>query len=247
MANNSNQTGALLALAIILGVVFYGLSFFGSEMEQTNLLASFGQLSKSSAEKSLFETPKTIASDLSTTETRSDLSGITLPVSKMKGTSGGNYAQTSSPDFPSTGIEQADVQNRDGSSVTHTASIINSARSNSQMLAFGNTGAEYISNPQNPTKSDINALLLLDTHAAEAAMSSQQASKRATPSLAAKTTSATASLSTKSAAKIIVNPGEPGPSLPVGDGTLILLLMMLIYVTLQFHKQNRTSLTAVLK
>jgi hypothetical protein len=86
MANNSNQTGALLLISLVMGAAVAALMFFGSEMEQTNVSASFGNLANESTSKSIFKAKKSIASDLSVAETRSDLSGVTLPAHKMKST-----------------------------------------------------------------------------------------------------------------------------------------------------------------
>jgi len=155
----------------------------------------------------------------------------------MKSTSGGDYAQSSTPDFPSTGIDQSNGLNlNETSASTRTSGSGNYARNSSQSLAFGTSEVQYISNPQNPTKSDINALLLLDTHAAEAAMSSQsqQGSKRATSALAAKTASVSASLNDSKSTKKVIGSGNPGEvgvggSLPVGDGVWILLAFVGVY------------------
>ena len=237
MTNKSNQTGALLLLAIVMGAAVYALMFFGSEMEQTNMSASFGQLSKSKSVNLLSVNKEAAVSEFKSKEIRSDLSGVILPTHKMKSTSRGDYAQTSNPDFPSSGIEQSDVQNMNGAS-TRTNSSGNYARNESQSFVFGNSSVEYISNPQNPTKSDINALLLLDTHAAEAAMSTtQQGSKRATSALAAKTASVSTSLNdNKSTKKVGGDPGEPGAggSLPIGDGIWILFLLLGVYSISRF-------------
>jgi len=226
MSKNSNQTGALLLLAIVLGAAVYALMFFGSNMEQTNMSASFGHLSKSKTVNLLSDNKAAASAAFQTKEIRSDLSGVTLPGYKMKSTSGGDYAQSTNVDFPNTGIEQSDVQNMNGSLRTNSSG--NYARNQSQSFAFGNSDVQYISNQKNPTKSDINAMLLLDTHAAEAAMSSQsqQGSKRATSALAAKTVSVSTSLTdSKTTKKISGDPGEPGASLSIGDGVWILLLM----------------------
>ncbi|MEI7503487.1 MAG: hypothetical protein WCJ61_09400 [Paludibacter sp.] len=231
MSNNSNQTGALLLLAVALGVTIYAFTFFGTEMEQTNMSASFGQLSKTKSVNLLSDNKEAATVDFQTKEIRSDLSGVSLPGYKMKSTSGGDYAQSSNPDFPCTGIEQSNGLNLiETSSSAGTSSHGNYTRNNSQSFAFGNSDVQYISNPQNPTKSDINALLLLDTHAAEAAMTTQQGSKRATPALAAKTASVSVSLANKKAIKKITgDPGEPGASLPIGDGVWILFILLGVY------------------
>jgi len=235
MTNNSNQTGALLLLAVVLGAAVYAFMFFGSSMEQTNMSASFGQLTKSKSVNLLSSNKEAAVAEYKSKEIRSDLSGVSLPVHKMKSTSGSDYAQTLNPDFPSTGIEQADVQDMNGPSTTRTNSSGNYTRNQSQSFAFGNSDVQYISNPQNPSKSDINALLLLDTHAAEAAMTTQQGSKRATQALAAKTASVSTSLTDpKAAKKIGGDPGEPGASLPIGDGVWILLALAGVYSTLRF-------------
>jgi len=228
MTNNSNQTGSLLLLAVVLGAVVYALMFFGSEMEQTNMSASFGQLSKSKSVNLLSNNKEAAVTEFKSKEIRSDLSGVTLPGYKMKSTSGGDYAQSSGVDFPTTGIDQSDVQNMNGASISRSNSSVNYARNQSQSFAFGNTDVQYISNPQNPTKSDINALLLLDTRAAGAAMA-VQGSKRSTPSLAAKTSSVSTSLTDKSVKKVGGDPGDPGASLPVGDGVWILLALAGVY------------------
>ena len=224
MSNNSNQTGALLLLAVVLGATVCALMFFGSSMEQTNMTASFGHLSKKTSVNLLYINKEPSENDVQIKEIRSDLSGVTLPGYKMKSTSGGNYAQTSNSDFPTTGIEQSDALNlNETSSTNNRSSNINYARNQSQSFTFGNSDVQYISNPQNPTKSDINALLLLDTHAAETAMTNQQGSKRATPALAAKTASITSNQSQAAPKKIDDDPGEPGASLPIGDGVWIML------------------------
>jgi hypothetical protein len=234
MTNNSNQSGALLLLAVVLGAAVYALMFFGNEMEQTNVSASFGHITKSKTVNLASKNKEAASNAFQTKEIRSDLSGVTFPGYKMKSTSGGDYAQSSSVDFPSTGIEQGNGLNlnESSSSSTRTRSSINYARNQSLSFAFGNARIQHISNSQNPTKSDINVLLLLDTRAAETAMSSQsqQGSKRATSALAAKTASVSTSLTeSKTAKKITGDPGDPGASLPVGDGVWILLAFAGVY------------------
>ncbi|MEI7501728.1 MAG: hypothetical protein WCJ61_00440 [Paludibacter sp.] len=239
MSKNSNQSGALLLLALVLGATVYAFMFFGSSMEQTNMSASFGQFSKKSSINLLSINKEVSTAAYQTKEIRSDLSGVSLPTSKMKSTSGTDYAQSSNVDFPSTGIEQSDVQNMNGATTTRTNSSGNYANNQSQSFALGTSDVQYISNPQSPTKSDINALLLFDTHAAETAMSSQsqQGSKRATSALAAKTESVSTSLSdSKSAKKIGGDPGEPGASLPVGGGVWILLGLVGVYSVLRYFQ-----------
>jgi hypothetical protein len=244
MTNNSNQTGALLLLAIVLGAAVYAFVFFGSTIEQTNMSTSFGHLLKSKSVNLLSVNKQAVSAEFSAKEIRSDLSGVSLPTSKMKSTSGGDYAQSSNLDFPSTGIEQPDVQKMNGATTTRTNSSGNCARNESQSFAFGNLDVQYISIPQNPTKSDINALLLLDTHAAEAATSTQQGSKRATSALAAKTASVSTSLTdSKAAKKVDGDPSEPGASLPIGDGVWILLGLVGIYSASKFELYN--SLTTI--
>ena len=233
MSKNSNQSGAMLLLAIALGAAVYAFMFFGSSLEQKNMSASFGHLSPSSSVSLFSGSKKTMAANNSTSENHSDLSGVVLPNFKMKITSGGDYAQTSTPDFPSTGVSPVDVQGMNTSSGTNrTSSNTNYANNLAQSYASGNAAVEYISNPQNPTKSDINGLLLLDTRAAASAMSAQQGSKRATPALAAKTASISTDQSKAASKKIAGDPGEPGPggSLPVGDGMSILLVLAGAYL-----------------
>ncbi|MEI7502082.1 MAG: hypothetical protein WCJ61_02250, partial [Paludibacter sp.] len=122
MTNNSNQSGALLLLAVVLGAAVYAFMFFGTEMEQSNMSASFGHLSKKSSVNLSNNNKEAAAVDFQAKEIRSDLSGVALPTHKIKSTSGGDYAQTSSPDFPTTGIEKTDVQNMNGSSSARTNS-----------------------------------------------------------------------------------------------------------------------------
>ena len=227
MTNNSNQTGALLFLAIIMGAVVYALMFFGNEMEQTNVSSSFGQLSKAKSVNLLSNNKQAANASFQAKEIRSDLSGVTLPSYKTKSTSDGDYAQSTNVDFPNMGIEKSNLQN--SNRTTTTSRTNNNARNKSQSFAFGNSSSQYISNPQNPTKSDITALLLLDTRVAGTAMS-VQSSKRSTPSLAAKTASVSTSLTdSRSAKKITGDPGDPGASLPVGDGVWILLALAGVY------------------
>ncbi|MEI8204258.1 MAG: hypothetical protein WCH34_14645 [Bacteroidota bacterium] len=99
-------------------------------MEQTNMSASFGHLSKSKS-VNLFSNNKEAADvDFKAKEIRSDLSGVALPTHKMKSTSGGDYAQNSNPDFPTTGIEQADALNTN--TATTNSRTTNYARNQSQ-------------------------------------------------------------------------------------------------------------------
>jgi hypothetical protein len=223
MKNNSNQSGAMLLLSLVFGVAIYAFIFFGYQKEKTNMSTSFGHLSKTKSTNLLSNNKEIAAAAFQTKEIRSDLSGATLLSNKMQSTSGGDYTQTSNVDFPSIGIEQSNVQNGSETFSTRTSSIGNYARNQSQTFAFGNSDVQYISNPQNTTKSGINALFLLDTHAAETAMSTQQGSKRARSALAARTASVTTSLTDKSAIKVSGDPGEPGASLPISDGVWILL------------------------
>lgn len=236
MNHNSNQSGALLLLAIVLGAAVYALMFFGSEVEQTNLSASFRQLAKPSTVNLYSHNEKSIQEDISISENTKELSINTLPSYKMKNTSGGVYSKSTNSDFVSTEITQVDIQNTN-QSITATATNTSDSPDQSQFIAFGNSNVHYITNPQNPTKSDISALLLFDTYAADAtevAKTVQQGSKRATPALAGKTAiSSTDNMGHKIPKKIdgSGNPGEPtlGGSLPIGDGMLILLLLATFY------------------
>lgn len=234
MNNNSNQTGALLLLAVVLGAAVYTLTFFGTEIEQNNLSVSYGTMSKRSATTSVFEPSKAFTSTTPSSEIRSDLSGVSMPAHKMKSTSGGDYVQYSTPDFIATNLVQVDVQNMNNApSVAKTNTKVHYASNYSQSIVIGNSNVDYISNSQNPSKSDITGLLLLDTRAAEVAMT-QQGSKRATASLKAKTASVSTSLTDNKGPKKVDGgggAGEPGVggSLPVGDGVLILLALLGAY------------------
>ena len=234
--NNSNQSGILLLLTVIIGVCVFAFMFFGTEMENQNLSASYGKLAPAKSANLFSNNLPVVVDESLAKEIRSDLSGITLPVNKMKSTSGGNYAQGSNPEFLSTGIEQTNVQDMNQSSIssrTTTSSTANYAGVQSSSYAIGNASVQYISNQQNPTKSDISALLLLDTRAAETAMASQQSAKRATPALAAKTANFSTDLSAnKKVQKVDGDPNEPGGSLPVGDGVWIMLSMLGVYCLL---------------
>jgi len=244
MSKNSNQTGALLLLAIVLGSVVYALMFFGSEIEQTNVSSSFGHLSKSKSVKLLSNNKEAAGVDFQAKEIRSDLSGVALPRHKMKSTSSADYAQYSNPDFNTTGLMQVDVQNMNNSSSLARISANASYASNySQSFIIGNSNTDYISNSQNPSKADISRLLLLDTRAAEAAMTTQQGSKRATPALASKTASVSASLAGKGPQKLdgAGGAGDPGftGSLPVGDGVWILFALLGLYSFGRTEAYNR--------
>ena len=168
--------------------------------------ASFGQLTPSASVSLFSGSKKSIAADFSTSEKRSHVSGVALPNFKMTNTSGGNYAQSSNPGFPSAVIMQVDVQNMNTSStLSRTSNGTNHGRNLTSSYTIGG--------------------------AAESAMSAQQGSKRATPALAAKTASVTANPSKSAAKKVGSDPGDPGAggSLPVGDGMWILLLFAFVY------------------
>ena len=238
MNNNSNQTGALLLLAVVLGAVAYSLTFFGTEIEQKSMSVSYGSMSKRTTATSIFQPSKAFSSNAPSSEIRSDLSGVSLPAHKMKSTSGGDFVQYSTPDFIATNLVQVDVQNMNNTpSVAKTNTTVHYASNYSQALSIGNSNVEYISNQQNPTKSDITGLLLLDTRAAEVAMT-QQGSKRATASLKGKTAAVSTSLTDNGPKKVDGGggAGEPGigGSLPVGDGVLILLSLLGAYSFIRF-------------
>ncbi|MEI7504289.1 MAG: hypothetical protein WCJ61_13495 [Paludibacter sp.] len=244
MNKNSNQVGFLLLIAVVMGAVLAAFMFFGTKMEQTNMSASFGHLSKKSSANLLSNNKEATGVDFQAKEIRSDLSGVALPSHKMKSTSSADYAQYSSPDFNTTGVMQVDVQNmNNSSSVVKTNTNVHYASNYSQSLVIGNSNADYISNSQNPTKADISGLLLLDTRAAEAAMTTQQGSKRATPALASKTASVSASLAGKGPQKLdgAGGAGDPGftGSLPVGDGVWILLALLSLYSLGRTKAYNR--------
>ena len=233
MNNNSNQTGSLILLALVLGITVYALMFFGNNIEQKNNTSSFGQLN-TKASSGLFSKNNT-SSDVSVSELKNqtDLS-INIPSYKMGSTSGGDYAQSTSLGFMSNEVNQVDVQNSNSinASSKTTSSVTNHV--NYQSLAIGNANVEYISNSRNPTQSDVNIMLILDSRSAQAAMSSQQGSKRATASLAAKTATASTDVNGKKVLKRA--PGDPidpsaGGSLPIGNGVWILLSLLGIYTS----------------
>lgn len=235
MRNNSNQTGMIFLIAIVLGAAVYAFMFFGNSMEQQNISASFGNLTSTTSSGRFSGHGKKSTASF---DKHSDLSGIDLPSYDMKSTSGANYAQTSTNDLISAEINQMDAQSMRQPSLTNrTAATANYANNQSQSFSIGKSDVQYISNPENPTKSDINIMLILDTHAAQEAMSAQQGSKRSTPALAAKTASVSTNLASKSGAKKIdVDPGEPSPSasLPVGDGLWILICFVAVYTTKKY-------------
>ena len=231
MSNNSNQTGMLFLIAIVLGAAIFAFIFFGNSMEQQNISASFGNLRTTSSGSFSGHGRKSTLSDNS-----SNTANIDLPSYKMNSTSGENYTQSSTPDLISTGVNQVDVQGVSQPSLTNRIKVNSNYASNqSQSFAVGKSDVQYISNPGNPTKSDINIMLILDTRAAQEAITAQQGSKRATPALAAKTASSSTSLAAKSAPKksggLLGEPSSPSGSLPVGDGFWILICFVVVYTT----------------
>ncbi|MEI7502110.1 MAG: hypothetical protein WCJ61_02395 [Paludibacter sp.] len=202
-------------------------------MEERNNSANFGNMANPSSKSMLANSKKSNTTNLAITNNISDLSSIELPSYKRGSTSSGNTLQPSNPDFPSTGVAQVDVQNMNNSvSNAQITRRVNYVHNEYQSFAMGNSTEQYLSNPQNLTKSDFNVMLLLDTHVAEVSLSSQQGSKRATPALAAKTASASTSLTDKKGVKKVgENPVEPGigGSLPIGNGISILLGFVAVY------------------
>jgi hypothetical protein len=130
---------------------------------------------------------------------------------------------------------QVDVQSMNNSlSAARSNTQVSYSSNYSQSLMVGNSAVEYISNSQNPTKADIAGLLLLDTRAAEVAMTSQQGSKRATPALNGKTAAVSTSLTNDKGARKVDgggSPGDPNPggSLPIGEGIWTMLLLASFY------------------
>lgn len=239
MSNNSNQTGALLLLAIGFGIAVYSFKFFGTELENKNVSASFGQFSNSKSVNLYSNNKKTAKSGYEANEIRSDLSGVSLPSTAMKTTLGGTSAQYSSPDFNTTNLTQVDVNDMDNSAAEiRTNTKVSYANNSSQSILIGNSDVDYISNTQNPTTADMNGLLLLDTRAAETAMTGTQGSKRATPALKGKTAVVSSSLASKGPKKVdgAGGAGEPMPggSLPVGDGAWILISLLGVYAATRF-------------
>lgn len=219
--NNSNQTGVLIIMAIVLCAIGSFFAFFGSEMENQNLSSSYGQLSPSSSKK-LFSNNTLFVEDYANKGNRGDVYGTKLNEYTAKSTaSGDNSTQSSNPNFPSTGIEQTNVGSMSQTSSSKTAY---SGGVKSNAYAISNTNFQNISDP---AKSTINGSFLLNTGDAKA-VGIHTTVKRTNQALAAN--SSTNMSGTKTVQKADGNPGEPGGgSLPVGDGVWIMLSMLGIY------------------
>ncbi|MEI7503055.1 MAG: hypothetical protein WCJ61_07210 [Paludibacter sp.] len=237
MSNNSNQTGPFILLAIVLGVTVSALMFFGTEVEQKNITASYNHFHVPTSKGQTYQNKNSISDNILISNTYSRISSVSLPSRKRSSNSGGSYSN-SNVDFPSSGIKEVVVKELDNSSSrARTSSSNNYTNNASSTYSFSNSDVRYISNTQNAAKSDISSLLLIERHTSDQSTFTQQGAKRATPSINAKT----ASISTNSSAsqgvkKVSGNPAEPnlGGSLPFGDGVLIMLLFGSVYSLKRF-------------
>jgi len=214
MTNNSNNTGVLLLLIIVLGITGYAFMFFGSEMEQKNMSASFGALSK---KKSINLLSVNSAAELKGNEFRSDLSSVKMPISKPNAANAAQSGSSTNVDLIPTNAMQSGVQSMNNSSaIASTSSKVNYGSSGSQPISIATTN--YNANAQNISKVNIGGLIQPDT-------------RTTTPS--GKTANSNTSSSSSNGRKKSGGSGGPsepgGGSLPVGNGVWILLSMLGVY------------------
>lgn len=232
MSNSSNQTGILAILAIVLAVIVYATMFFGSKLEQKNLSSSYGTIALPNSGLSSNKV-KLINDKYAATESRSDLSGITLPSYNKETKSSSNYSEPTETDFPSSAVAPVDVQAQSNHKQNMASTRYDGSYLRNQLVASAmviSQDVQYIINTQGPpTKTDLDAsFMLIQERTEQAASTSQQGSKRTIGT--GKAGSASTDLSSKNGAKKVEgNPGEPGVTLPIGDGVWLMLMFAGVY------------------
>ncbi|MFZ4547915.1 MAG: hypothetical protein ACOYN4_10795 [Bacteroidales bacterium] len=223
MTNNSNQTGTLLLLIIVLGIAGYAFMFFGSEMEQTNMSASFGALSKTKSIGLL--SLNSGSADLKSDEFRSDLSNVKLPISKPNIASGAQSGSSTNVDLIPTNAMQTGVQSMNNSNaITSTSSRVSYGNNGSLPILIGNATANNNANAQNASKVNIGGLIQPDL-------------QTNTPAPTEKTANTNTKSTSNDRQKMggAGGPSEPGGgSLPVGNGVWILLSLAGVYSVSRF-------------
>jgi len=210
MKDSSNNAVILIILAVALFAVFAIMHFVDQPSNSAKMYSGV----KSGSSKSINLNASSgdgIYSD--------NLSGY-----KARATSGNTGAPTldlpGSVSLPTATIAQTDVQNapQKQSASANAASIYNKTQSKT----FKTSNADMLAIQQNTPKSDINATL--KTRTAEVA-----------PVATKKATTATIKKGPQKADPKPINPGMGG-SLPIGDGTWLMLLMMGMYATRKIAK-----------
>ncbi|MEI8086064.1 MAG: hypothetical protein WCG93_07605 [Paludibacter sp.] len=247
MSNSSNQTGGLILVAIVMAAVVFAITFFGKEVEQKNLSASYGAVAMPSGFSA--NKAKAIEAKYAASESRSDLTGVSLPSFKTGTNTTANYSESADVAFSgSSEVASVDVQSNHRVSIALTNN--NAANLRSQLVAttiVGTTDVSYISNTQNLARTDIDAsFMLIQAHNAEVASSAKQGSKRLAQTAAS--SSSTTDVNGKQKSKNAPpDPGDPGAggSLPIGDGVWLMLMFAGVYGVvslkskqLQLKRQN---------
>ena len=150
-----------------------------------------------------------------------EMFGGNLSDFKGKASSGASSASSGlelpgSKTLPSASISQVDVDNVPQHQVASASSA--NAYNQSQSKTFKTSNVDNLALQQNTPKTDINSTLKART--TETSTTSTGTKTKATAAAAA---------GKKGPQKEPAKPGEPGYSLPVGDGTWVLLLMAIGY------------------
>jgi len=243
MSNSTNQSGGLILVAIVLAAAVYAITFFGSEVEQKNLTASYGTVALPggfSANKA-----KAIDAKYAASNSHSDLSEVSLPSFKKGTSTAANYTEAADVAFPSSGVAPMEVQSTNRR-VNTVRTSNDAAYLRSQLVAttiVGSTDVNYISNTHNLAKTDIDAsFMLIQARNAEVSSSAKQGSKRVAQT-ASSSSSSTDVNGKQNSKKAPGDPGDPGAgaSLPIGDGVWLMLMFAAVYGVVSL-KSNKLQL-----
>ncbi|MEI7503984.1 MAG: hypothetical protein WCJ61_11935 [Paludibacter sp.] len=233
MSNSSNQTGILVLVAIVMGSIVSAFMFFGTDVEQKNLSASYGNVTLPNGSFSSSKA-KAIEAKYAASGNHSDFTGVSLPSYKKGSSSAANYSEAADVAFPSSN-DVAQVEVQANHRVVSARSSNGGAYLRSQLVAttiVGTTDVNYISNAHNLARTDIDAsFMLIQARNAEVASSSKQGSKRVAQTAASSSSSTDVNGKQKVKQKI-PDPGDPGyvpPSLPIGDGEWLMLMFAGLY------------------
>ena len=230
MSNSSNQSGVLALLAIVLAAIFYGTMFLGSEMEQKNLSESYGTITLPSSNLSSSKT-KSINDKYAGTENRSDLSGVSLPAFKKENSKSANYTESGEVAFPTSEVAPIDVQIQSSRKQNIASTRNDGAYLRNQLVGsaiVSTTDVQYISTTPIIANKDIDASFMLIQARNVQTSTTNQGSKRVTQK-AASSSSSTDVNGKQNSKKAPGDPGDPGASLPIGDGVWLMLMFASVY------------------
>lgn len=213
MGKSYNKSGSLALFAFISGAILYAAIFLGNEKEHNN-----GDESNPLTTSNI--STRKITTNSNYNENRSDFTGVKLPTPHKRSSLSSNYAFQSEIAFPNSDVSPTNLQiqssGMSGSGYSGKPQITRS-------LFVGTTSAQKYINA---------SFLFIQNNNAQDGSSALQGSKRSIPlALAGGSSSSMNGKQSSRNGAPPSGPGEPGEpvSLPIGDGTWLMLMLAGIY------------------